>query len=250
MFVLEPVGLQQRACWPALLPSSSLVAPRSCWAQPVISGMSSPVQEWTRLNVALSWTSQVWHRAPCFVPPFHVRWHDYIYSLFILLKWSRGFSEYTHLYRTDLDNTRNRKLVWGTFCRKPWFQSEENECKCIFRIHYHMNRFDICVNWVMIPILAALEWPSMWWCASQKHVDTEILSAVTFSPESVASEVKISEEKRGKLIQICVLETSLLALLTFPWRPVWFLLDCFSCCHTTVGEHPPVISQQIWNQTL
>lgn len=108
----------------------------------------------------------------------------------------------------------------------------------------------VLVNWVMIPILAALEWPSMWWCASQKHVDTEILSAVTFSPESVASEVKISEEKRGKLIQICVLETSLLALLTFPWRPVWFLLDCFSCCHTTVGEHPPVISQQIWNQAL
>ena len=51
------------------LPSSSpllLVSPWCCETLPVISGMSSPAQERTGLNVALSWTGQVVYREALF----------------------------------------------------------------------------------------------------------------------------------------------------------------------------------------
>lgn len=53
---------------PSLSPSA---APWSFWTLPVIPGMSLPAQEWSRLNVALFWNSQVWHRGTLFATCSH-----------------------------------------------------------------------------------------------------------------------------------------------------------------------------------
>lgn len=125
----------------------------------------------------------------------------------------------------------------------------KNECKYIQYTFLYQQVWPLCLSTESSIVSGTGMSLNAMMCIPEAHARWNPLCC-HISPASAASEVKTSpldrlffkfEEKRGMLNQICVLETSLFALLTEVLSDFYAFSGLF-CCHTTIGEHSSVIS--------